>query len=138
MDWTSKFSRILIIQAALFVTILTPIIAAEGDLLLKDWEPKSQLVVKETRILRPKFPVIDVHNHLALFRGLDSLETHLSEMDKAGVWKCVSLDGFHNTDLFQSWRKIAPDFFREHLRVVNRVAPERVIVFYVPYYESYR
>jgi len=110
--------------------------AAEGDLLLRDWEPKSQLVVKETRILRPKFPVIDIHNHLALFRGLDSLDVHLREMDKAGVWKCVSLDGFHRTDFFQSWRHIAPDFFKVHLDAVNRVAPERIIVFYVPYYEN--
>lgn len=110
--------------------------AADGDLLLRDWEPKSQLVVKETCILRPKFPVIDIHNHLALFRGLDSLDVHLREMDKAGVWKCVSLDGFNRTDLFQSWKPIAPDYFKVHLDAVNRIAPERIIVFYVPYYES--
>ena len=125
-------------RRALALTFLAPMLAlaAEGDLLLRDWQPQSKLVVKESRILRPKYPVIDVHNHLALFRGLDSLNVHLREMDKAGVWKCVSLDGFHKSDFFQSWRRIAPDFFREHLRVVNQVAPERVIVFYVPYYEG--
>ncbi len=108
--------------------------AENGDLLLKDWQPESQLVVKQTKILRPKFPVIDVHNHLALFGGLDSMNAHLREMDNAGVWKCVSLDGFHKTDFFQNWARIGVDFFKEHLRVCNSVAPDRFMVFYVPYY----
>jgi uncharacterized protein len=44
-------------------------------------EPKSQLVVKETRVLKPKFPVIDIHNHLG---DLENTEKYLEEMDKAG------------------------------------------------------
>lgn len=108
--------------------------AQDGNLLLKDWKPEPQLVVKQTRILKPRFPVIDVHNHLALFGGLDSLSAHLREMDKAGVWQAVSLDGFHNSDFFQSWMKIGVDFFKDHLRACNKLAPERFKVFYVPYY----
>ena len=40
---------------------------ASGDirmLLLKDWEPRSMLRTRETRVEKPAFPVIDVHNHL--------------------------------------------------------------------------
>jgi len=108
--------------------------AEKGGLRLIDWEPVSQLVVKETKILRPKFPVIDIHNHLALFGGLDSTRRHLEEMDKAGVWKCVSLDGFHKTDFFESWGIRGDDFFKEHLRVSRSVGGDRFIVYYVPYY----
>jgi hypothetical protein len=34
------------------------------DLKLRDWEPRSMLKTKVTRINLPAFPVIDVHNHL--------------------------------------------------------------------------
>src|SRR5690625_2560161 len=37
---------------------------SNGDLRLLDWEPVTQMVVKETEVLKPKFPVIDIHNHL--------------------------------------------------------------------------
>jgi uncharacterized protein len=38
--------------------------AQTSDLKLLDWQPKSQLVVEETKIIKPKYPVIDIHNHL--------------------------------------------------------------------------
>jgi len=31
---------------------------------LTDFRPKSKLVTKVTEVLRPRFPVIDAHNHL--------------------------------------------------------------------------
>ncbi len=88
------------------------------DLRLLDWEPKSMLVVKETEVLKPKFPVIDFHNHL---RRLENTERYLEEMDKAGVWITVSLDGISEND-----------FYREHLKVSQRVSPERFLVFFRP------
>jgi predicted TIM-barrel fold metal-dependent hydrolase len=36
---------------------------APDDLLLKDFQPRSMLVVPETRVTRAKFPVVDVHTH---------------------------------------------------------------------------
>jgi len=89
-----------------------------GDLRLLDWQPKSQLVVKETIILKPKFPVIDIHNHLG---KLENTKKYLEEMDKAGVWKCVSLDG-----------RSAKDFYKEHLKVSQSVSKDRFIVFFNP------
>ena len=34
------------------------------ELKLRDWEPKSMLVTKTTIVEQPRFPVIDIHNHL--------------------------------------------------------------------------
>ncbi|SHG41349.1 Amidohydrolase [Fodinibius roseus] len=90
----------------------------EGELKLLDWEPETQMVVGETEVLQPRFPVIDIHNHL---RDLDRAEEYLEEMDKAGVWKTVSLDG-----------RSADDFYKEHLKASREVSEERFLVFFRP------
>ncbi|HUU29629.1 MAG TPA: amidohydrolase family protein [archaeon] len=110
-----KFCYIITLLLFLPVFVLAQ---ASADLKLLDWRPKSQLVVKETKILRPKFPVIDIHNHL---RRLESTKQYLEEMDKAGVWKCVSLDGLSKDERY-----------KEHLRVSQSVSKERFIVFISP------
>ncbi len=92
--------------------------AQDKDLKLIDWQPKSQLVVKETRIFRPKFPVIDIHNHLG---NLSQTQQYLEEMDKAGVWKCASLDA--NSE---------KDFYKEHLRVSQSFSKDRFLLFFRP------
>jgi uncharacterized protein len=104
----------------IYMLMLFPalILAQNFDLKLLDWKPQSQLVVKETRVLKPKFPVIDIHNHLG---DLQNTKQYLEEMDKAGVWKCVSLDG-HS----------AGDFYKEHLRVSQEVSPDRFLVYFAP------
>ncbi|MFC1483632.1 amidohydrolase family protein [Candidatus Neomarinimicrobiota bacterium] len=91
---------------------------SDADLKLVDWRPQSQLVVKETKIDKPKFSVIDIHNHLG---HLENTEMYLEEMDKAGVWKCVSLDG-----------NSANDAYQEHLRVSQSVSKERFLIFFRP------
>lgn len=93
-----------------------------GDLKLLDWEPKSQLVVKETAIVKPRYPVIDIHNHLG---NLNNTEKYLEEMDKAGVWKCVSLDG-----------RSAGDFYKEHLEASANISKDRFLVFFRPDFEK--
>jgi uncharacterized protein len=89
-----------------------------GDLKLVDWKPESQLVVSETKIFKPKFPVIDIHNHL---RRLENAEMYLKEMDQAGVWICVGLDG-----------RSKDDFYKEHLAVSHAVSKERFYIFFSP------
>jgi len=98
----------------IFLCIPLLLFAQTGDLKLLDWKPKSQLVVKETRILKPKFPVIEFHNHL---RRLENTKKYLEEMDNAGVWKCVSLDA-----------NSADDFYKEHLRVSQKVSKDRFLL----------
>ena len=88
------------------------------DLKLLDWKPKSQMIVKETKVMQPKFPVIDIHNHL---RQLDKTGHYLEEMDKAGVWKCVSLDATSEND-----------FYLKHLKASQSVSKERFLLFFRP------
>jgi predicted TIM-barrel fold metal-dependent hydrolase len=103
----------------LFIVLFPGLLISQtGDLKLLDWRPKSQLVVKETIVLKPKYPVIDIHNHLG---DLENTEKYLEEMDKAGVWKCVSLDGNSKGDAFI-----------EHLKVSQSVSKDRFLVFFRP------
>jgi uncharacterized protein len=89
-----------------------------GDLRLVDWEPKSQLVVKETIVMKPKFPVIDIHNHL---RNFDKTEYYLQQMDEAGVWICIGLDGYSRDD-----------FYKKHLKVSQGVSKDRFQIYFSP------
>ena len=93
-----------------------------GDLKLLDWKPVSQLVVKETRVLQPKFKVIDIHNHL---RGIKNAREYLKAMDDAGVWKCVSLDGMSKGDQWQ-----------EQINVYHELAKDRFLIFFSPNFEN--
>lgn len=66
------------------------------ELKLRDWAPRSVMVTKETRVEKPAFPVVDVHNHLG--GGKETLtpervKRYLAEMDAAGVRSVVNLDG---------------------------------------------
>jgi predicted TIM-barrel fold metal-dependent hydrolase len=110
----------LLVFAILF--FLAPCLRAQeknlGSLKLLDWKPRSQMVVHKTEIQYPKYPVIDIHNHLG---ELSQTETYLKEMDKAGVHIAISLDGHSKND-----------FYKEHLKRSNGVAPERLLVFFAP------
>ncbi len=108
----------------IFLFVPALLSAQTGDLRLLDWRPISQLVVKETTILKPKFPVIDFHNHLGRPKDLpykELTQKYLDEMDKAGVIQCVSLDAYSKEN-----------FYKEHLMVSQSVSKDRFILFFVP------
>ena len=74
--------------ASLFISL--PLLAAAQEpsdiraLKLKDWTPKSMLVVKETKLDKPKFPAIDMHNHLGGGKGFltpDRVGAYLEEIN---------------------------------------------------------
>lgn len=113
-----QFAFIVLTSLLIFYLMPDDLAAQDPDLRVMDWEPKSQLVTGVTEIHTPKFPVIDIHNHL---RDLDQLEHYLEQMDKAGVWKVVSLDG-----------RSEDDFYIEHLEAAKRVSKERLLVFFTP------
>src|SRR5205085_1024082 len=48
---------------------------AQGELLLKDFQPRSMLHVEEHRVERARFPVIDVHAHFSWSGGLKGTDT---------------------------------------------------------------
>ncbi len=109
------------IKLSLFALLLcaaTSVLGQNADLKLVDWRPVSQLRVKQTEVMKPKFPVIDIHNHL---RRLEDAGKYLEEMDKAGVLQCVSLDG-----------RSKDDFYKKHLEVSGQASKDRFIIFFVP------
>lgn len=109
-------TRYLLTLALLW--LLPMAVGQDKDLRLLDWQPRSQMVVKETRLLKPKFPVIDMHNHLG---EEDLARQYLEEMDKAGVWKVVSLDA-----------NSANNAYKEHIRVYHGLSAERFLIFFRP------
>jgi predicted TIM-barrel fold metal-dependent hydrolase len=89
---------------------------------LLDFRPRSQLVTKVTPIDRPRFPVIDAHNHLGEPFGGGWDQRPVSELldvlDEAGVRMFVDLDG--------GWGEAILD---AHLKHFKQAAPERFRVF---------
>lgn len=111
----------LFLKALSFLCVIllsfSKIIVAQ-DLKLLDWQPISQMTVKETQIIKPKFPVIDIHNHLW---ELDKSEHYLNEMDKAGVSICIGLDAFSKDD-----------FYKKHLEASHSVSKKRFHIYFSP------
>ena len=65
-------------------------------LLLKDFHPKSMLHVKQTPVLRAKFPVIDMHQHVNDARGIGERvppQELVERMDQLNVRTMVILTG---------------------------------------------
>ena len=72
---------------------------------LRDWEPRPMPVVEATEVPKPRFPVIDVHNHLgggAETLTAERVRSYLAEMDAAGVEAVVNLDGGRGERLEQT------------------------------------
>ncbi len=66
------------------------------ELKLRDWQPRSMMVAKTTVVEKPRYPVIDVHNHLGGGKGPLTpavVQRYLTEMNEAGVRTVVNLDG---------------------------------------------
>jgi predicted TIM-barrel fold metal-dependent hydrolase len=114
----NRFVLQILLTGFVFFSFSTTSFSQSGDLKLLDWKPKSQLVVKETKVITPSYPVIDFHNHLG---NLDNTEKYLEEMDKARVWKVVSLDG-----------RSEDNFYLEHLEKSHKVSKDRFLVFFRP------
>ena len=94
----------------------------QNDLLLRDFRPQPQLVVKQTRVEKPRFPVIEAHNHLGGAFGGRWEDRPLSELldilDEAGIRTYVDLDG--------GWGE---DILHRHLDYFKAAAPDRFCVF---------
>lgn len=91
-------------------------------MLLKNFRPKSKLVTKTTPVSRPKFPVVDAHNHLGepFGGGWDkkALTELLDLLDEAVVTQYVDLDGGWGEDILEA-----------HLKHFKEGAPERFQIF---------
>jgi predicted TIM-barrel fold metal-dependent hydrolase len=90
------------------------------ELKLREWDPRPMLVVKETKVEKPRFPVIDCHNHLGGGKALltpERVKRYLEEMDAAGVQTVVNLDG--------GW----DERLRETLDALDNAHPGRFLTF---------
>ena len=78
-------------------------------MLLENFRPQSKLVTKTTLVNKPKFPVIDAHNHLRepFGGGWDKkpLPELIDLLDKAGVTHYVDLDGGWGEDILYAHLK---------------------------------
>ncbi len=61
-------------------------------ILLKDWAPKTSLVVPETLVPKAKYPAIDVHAHVNA-RTPEEVSAWLRTMDEVGIEMTVVLTG---------------------------------------------
>src|SRR5262245_60032609 len=95
---------------------------SKNDLSLRDYQPRPRLTVPHTEILRPRFPVIDAHNHLGgeFGGGWDrrSGRELLDVLDEADVRLVVDLDG--------GWGE---SILEKHLDLFKAAAPERFCMF---------
>ena len=89
---------------------------------LRDFQPQPKLVTKETAVTKPRFRVIDAHNHLGepFGGGWDKrpLTQLLDRLDEAHIDVYVDLDGGWGEDILQ-----------HHLDYFKQPAPERFILF---------
>ena len=81
---------------------------------LADYRPRSSLRVPTHEVLRPRFPVVDAHNHLGSAFGGDwsarTAEELLATLDEAGVETLVDLDGGSGDRLsreVERWQRVA-------------------------------
>jgi len=118
-----------------FVAMVTA--KAEVDLRLSDFHPRSMLVAPEHEIRRPKFPVIDYHNHLDAQEPREVLRV----MDGCGIEKIVNItmytgekalaiiDRFHSADRdrfatygWMDWSDVeTPGFFQRSVERLERL-----------------
>ncbi len=90
------------------------------ELKLRDWQPRSMLKTKQSKVEKPAYPVFDVHNHLGGgkdFLTPERVQRYLAEMDAAGVRTVVNLDGRWGTRL------------KETLAALDEAHPGRFLTF---------
>jgi hypothetical protein len=98
----------------------------DRDLFLHEFAPRPTLTVTQTVVERPRFPVIDIHNHLghlvpgATFSGswpTRPVEELIAVLDQADVQMIVDLDGQWGASLHAELQRYQVPY------------PERVVVF---------
>lgn len=91
-------------------------------MLLNQYHPQSKLVTPQTHLTRPRFPVVDAHNHLGGDFGghwdQRPLRELLDTLDEVDVRIYVDLDG--------GWGET---ILEQHLDRIKAAAPERFLMF---------
>jgi len=99
----------------LLVSIITLLFLAEfspspaqnpEDLKLKNFKPQSIFRIPETKIIKAKYPVIDIHSH-DYVKTDEQLAQWVKTMDQAGVEKTIILSGATGTKFDSIYSKYA-------------------------------
>ena len=85
------------------------------EFVLRDYQPKSSLIVENKSLKKAKFPVIDVHFHLKSLKNISADEL-VRAMDACGIREIVNLDG-------------RPGDFEKYNRDFKGKFPDRFIMF---------
>jgi len=110
--------------------------SAGKPLQLSDFQPRSMLHVPETKVPRPRYPVIDIHTHLSVTARSDNgvgigeamkyfapVEALLPLMDRKNIRAMVNLTGGAGKGLEEAIRKFQQPY------------PERFVTFTEPWWE---
>jgi predicted TIM-barrel fold metal-dependent hydrolase len=110
--------------------------SAGKPLELGDFQPRSMLHVPETKVPRPRYPVIDIHTHLSVTAKADNgvgigeamkyfapVEALLPLMDRKNIRVMVNLTGGAGKGLVEAIRKFQQPY------------PERFVTFTEPWWE---
>jgi len=90
------------------------------ELKLRDWQPRSMLVIESHEPEKPRYPAVDVHNHLGGGKSTltpERVAAYLTEMNEAGVRTVVNLDG--------GWG----ERLKETLAALDQAHPDRFLTF---------
>ena len=86
------------------------------DIRLLDFQPKPMLVVKQTKVDRAKFPVIDTHNHFRRVVNSDEdIASLVKIMDECNVQTAVDLDGYPGGQFEKSLKRLKEPFPKRFL-----------------------
>ena len=80
--------------------------AQHSELRIQDWRPERSDIVLATRVPRAKFPVVDVHNHIAYDGNEQAIAKAVGEMDAANVRTVVALTGGWGDQLQQNLKHL--------------------------------
>jgi hypothetical protein len=92
---------------------------------LENYRPKSCLVTKTTQVVKPRFSVIDAHNHLGDEYGGGWIHRPISELidvlDQAGIFLYVDLDGGWGEDILAEHVDKLKQSHADHFQVFGGV-----------------
>jgi predicted TIM-barrel fold metal-dependent hydrolase len=84
-----------------------------------DYRPKSTVVAEQHLVPRAKFPVVDIHSHLAITS--DNIEQTIQEMDALNLRVLVNLSGGSGERLRELVRTIRTSKYPDRFRVFANV-----------------
>src|ERR1700719_887370 len=137
--WLESMGMLFVAGRLPTTSITSPPSELEGagkPLQLADFQPRSMLHVPETKVPRPRYPVIDIHTHLSVTAKSDNgvgigeamkyfapVETLLPLMDRKNIRVMVNLTGGAGKGLEEAIRKFQQPY------------PERFVTFTEPWWE---